>query len=414
MTTETAPNPIAWRRTELPEETLRALNERSDTKAWLQTGGYLGSMILTGTLSYWAWSVQNWWLLAAFVFLHGTIAAFSINAVHELVHGTVFKTPWLNDFFAYVFAFFGWINHRFFWLSHTEHHKYTLHAPDDLEVVVPIEHTLKGWLKGAFINLHGFATMGRMVRYARGRLKGEWEHALLPPEAKNRRRYVFNWARFVVLGHLTITVVSIATGQWIIPILTSLKPFYCYWLFSLCNNTQHVGLSEDVNDFRLNSRTIHINPVLRFFYWHMNYHIEHHMYAAVPCYNLRKLHEAVKHELPRTPRGLLETWIEIGYIMIRQKADPSYRHLPELPGSAPGPGPNAVAPGAKERTGPQPKAPGSGRRWECQICGFIYEEKLGLPEEGIAPGTAWEEIPDDWCCPDCGVSKAEFEMVEIS
>ena len=53
------------------------------------------------------------------------------------------------------------------------------------------------------------------------------------------------------------------------------------------------------------------------------------------------------------------------------------------------------------------------RKWECGVCGFIYDEAEGLPEEGIAPGTAWEDIPEDWVCPDCGVSKDDFEMIEL-
>jgi len=51
--------------------------------------------------------------------------------------------------------------------------------------------------------------------------------------------------------------------------------------------------------------------------------------------------------------------------------------------------------------------------WECIVCGFIYEEAKGLPEEGIAPGTRWEDISDDWACPDCGMSKSSFEMVAL-
>ncbi len=51
------------------------------------------------------------------------------------------------------------------------------------------------------------------------------------------------------------------------------------------------------------------------------------------------------------------------------------------------------------------------RVWQCRICGFIYDEAEGLPEEGIAPGTRWEDIPEDWHCPECGVGKEEFEMV---
>lgn len=53
------------------------------------------------------------------------------------------------------------------------------------------------------------------------------------------------------------------------------------------------------------------------------------------------------------------------------------------------------------------------RKWQCLVCGFIYDEAQGLPDEGIAPGTAWEDIPDEWQCPECGVSKSDFEMVEV-
>ena len=52
------------------------------------------------------------------------------------------------------------------------------------------------------------------------------------------------------------------------------------------------------------------------------------------------------------------------------------------------------------------------QKCECVICGFIYDEEEGLPEEGIKPGTRFEDIPDDWCCPDCGVSKFDFEPME--
>lgn len=53
-------------------------------------------------------------------------------------------------------------------------------------------------------------------------------------------------------------------------------------------------------------------------------------------------------------------------------------------------------------------------RWECQICGFLYDEREGMPEEGIPAGTRWEAIPMDWCCPECGVSKADFLMRKAS
>ena len=53
------------------------------------------------------------------------------------------------------------------------------------------------------------------------------------------------------------------------------------------------------------------------------------------------------------------------------------------------------------------------KRFMCLGCGFLYDEKLGLPEHGIPPGTRWVDIPDEWVCPDCGTPKSGFEMVAI-
>ena len=53
------------------------------------------------------------------------------------------------------------------------------------------------------------------------------------------------------------------------------------------------------------------------------------------------------------------------------------------------------------------------KSYQCNVCGFIYDEALGLPADGIAPGTRWADVPADWACPDGGVPKSDFEMVEI-
>lgn len=53
------------------------------------------------------------------------------------------------------------------------------------------------------------------------------------------------------------------------------------------------------------------------------------------------------------------------------------------------------------------------KQWVCIICGWVYDEAAGLPEDGIAPGTRWEDIPDDWRCPECDVGKEDFAMVEF-
>lgn len=53
------------------------------------------------------------------------------------------------------------------------------------------------------------------------------------------------------------------------------------------------------------------------------------------------------------------------------------------------------------------------KTWQCRTCGHIYDEREGAPDEGIAPGTRWADIPDSWICPLCGTPKAQFDMIEI-
>jgi fatty acid desaturase len=234
--------------------------------------------------------------------------------------------------FVRVFSFIGWNNFEHFHASHMRHHQYTLHPPDDLEVVLPIRILAQQFFTTGFLNpAGGYDILKTTLRHARGRFEGEWERALFPSAAPEKGRPVIRWARTLLFGHLAILLLSIAFGWWLLPVLTSLTPIYGSWLFFLCNNTQHVGLQDNVPDFRLCCRTFTVNPVVGFLYWHMNYHTEHHMYAAVPCYHLAALHRAIEHELPPTPDGIRAVWKEIAAILRIQQTQPGYQHVAQLP-----------------------------------------------------------------------------------
>src|SRR6202035_2554687 len=98
--------------------------------------------------------------------------------------------------------------------------------------------------------------------------------------------------------------------------------------------TQHLGLTEDVLDHRLNSRTVYMNPVFRFIYWNMNYHVEHHMFPMVPYYALRKLHSEVLFDMPVPYKGTIAAYREILPTLGRQLREPGYFIKRELPPSA--------------------------------------------------------------------------------
>jgi len=326
---------INWYRSPIPKDKFKALHKRSNLKGAIQTLGYLGILGATGLSAFYSFWHFPWQVTVALVFLHGMVSAFMINGVHELGHGTVFETKKLNRFFCHILAFLGWINHETFYTSHTRHHRYTLHAPDDLEVVLPLRLMIRHFFMVGFIDPPlAWNALKTTLRIARGKFEGEWELTLYPPGDKTGRSVPIRWARILLVGHALIAAAAIASGQWIIVVLVTLAPFYGGWLFFLCNNTQHIGLQDYVQDFRLCCRTFTLNPIVRFLYWQMNYHTEHHMYAAVPCYNLGRLHACIRHDLPPSPKGLFGVWKQIATIQARQEKDPAYQYQPELPAPA--------------------------------------------------------------------------------
>ena len=305
---------------------LREHFRRSDTWA---------CSILTGSLSVYSASHFPWYCTLLLLFTHGTFFAFTINAVHELGHQTVFKTKRLNEIFVHVFAFIGWNNHRMFEASHVRHHRSTLHPPEDLEVVLPIKITLEDFLKNAFVRPQSvIPTIKKHVNVARGRFIGEWENKLFPEDRPEKRVAPVRWSRTILAGHAAILVIALVTRQWMLPVVISLAPFYGQWLLFLCNATQHVGLQDNTSDFRLNSRTFLLNPFVRFLYWQMNYHIEHHMYVGVPCYHLGRLHRLIEDDLPPSPNGLIAVWLEISAILKKQKLDAAYVEPRRVPNRA--------------------------------------------------------------------------------
>ena len=174
----------------------------------------------------------------------------------------------------------------------------------------------------------------RAVGFATGRNWTRWQKYLFSRSDPKRVVSIMNFTWMTILGHVLIAAVSLYTGQWIFLLLITFGGGVSTILEFLLGAPQHAGLMDDVPDFRLCCRTYTTNGLFRFLYWNMNYHIEHHMYPVVPCYNLKKLHKTIKHELPHTPKGLWATWVQIAYINHRQRRDAKYQYRAPLPTDA--------------------------------------------------------------------------------
>ena len=324
---------VRFYRSALSREELAQFNRRSNFLGFLQTIGYLTILGAGAGTAIYSASHWPWYVTGLLVFANGHIWQFLVNGFHELIHDSVFKTRWLNQWFLRLFSFLGWHNQHHFWASHTEHHKYTLHPPDDQEVVFPATVELAGFYKRGIVQFkYPFDLVKNKLRHCRGHIPGDsWTQAILPETDPERRRAFVRWERILLFGHFLIAGFAVVSGHWIVLFVITFPKMFGKWLQSMCNSAQHVGLTDNVPDFRLSCRTIYLNPIVRFLYWHMNYHIEHHMYAAVPCYRLGKLHRRIKHDLPWCPNGLYETWTHIADIQRKQEQDPDYQYLAELP-----------------------------------------------------------------------------------
>ncbi len=93
----------------------------------------------------------------------------------------------------------------------------------------------------------------------------------------------------------------------------------------------HCGLTSNVNDFIKCTRSITLDRISEFHYWPMNWHLEHQMFAGMPCYNFKKLHKLVAYNMPKV-RILTGAWREMMEIAQRQKVDPAFEfYTPVLP-----------------------------------------------------------------------------------
>ena len=177
---------IKWYRSPIDPADLARLNQRSNWRGLLQTIGFLAVLVCSGGLAWFAIGRALWLVVIALIYLHGALYAFLVNGFYELCHKSVFKTQALNRIFRDIYSFLGWYNHVSFWASHQAHHRYTLHPPDDLEVVLPVELTLRSYLGFAFINPRGFyRRMKNILLLCFGIIENDWKRILFPPELHN-------------------------------------------------------------------------------------------------------------------------------------------------------------------------------------------------------------------------------------
>ncbi|MBT0958071.1 fatty acid desaturase [Alphaproteobacteria bacterium KMM 3653] len=288
------------RRKLLEPAELRALNQRSDARGWLQLGSHLGAIALAA----WAHAavMGTWWVLLT-GFVLGVLINFLYAAQHELSHATVFATRRLNEVWGRIIGFFMLFPRDFDQIMHFAHHQWTQDWERDGELVRE-PYTLKTYLLWLLGPTYWRNRIFGLVRRGRGVIVEPFIR--VDEEAK-----VIRESRIHLALYGAIILVSLALGSWawatfwILPMILT-KPVH-----QLQNTIEHLGLSHEQNILE-NTRSTRTNALMRWLCWQMPYHTAHHTFPSVPFWKLRDLNEKIEAKAGEVWRmGWIEFQIEV-------------------------------------------------------------------------------------------------------
>jgi Na+-transporting NADH:ubiquinone oxidoreductase subunit F len=314
-----------WYQCAVEKETLRNLLQRRDGPAVRDTIAWFLLIFGCGLATYRLWGTG--WAIIPYCIYCVLYASTSDSRWHEAGHGTAFKTDWMNNTLYEIASFMVMRESTVWRWSHNRHHSDTIIVGRDPEIAVPRPPDLKAIVL-SFFNLRVYPKYFKSILlHSIGRMDAA-EKTYIPA---SEYPAVCRKARIYVAIYATTLALSIYNRSILPLMFVGFANLFGGWLLVIYGLTQHAGLAENVLDHRLNCRTVYMNPIHRYLYWNMNYHVEHHMFPLVPYHALPKLHAVVKDDCPEPYPSLLAAWREILPTVLRQVKDPAFHVKRRLP-----------------------------------------------------------------------------------
>ena len=311
---------------EIERAQLRSIQRRTNGYGLVWLSAWVGPLVIFGALTI---LVSDTALKVLFFVLYATVFSFDEAILHETHHRTPFRSLWLNEgvhYIAGLLVFKEPVRDR--WL-HAAHHSYTYYTEIDPEIAT--ERPPRFWTIGLdFFRLRALPRwLWATCRNAFGHidpLSRRW----VPPS--EYRRMIWS-SRASLLFYVGVIASAVVFQTWYPVILLFGARVIGAWFVMLLALPEHAGLEENVDDWRVNTRTILMNPLSRLLFWNMNYHLEHHMYPTVPFHALPALHDKIAAEAPAPYVSTLEAWRELLPTLWRQRKEPLFSARRPLPAS---------------------------------------------------------------------------------
>lgn len=269
-----------------------ALRERLTTRSdraglrhlavYLAAVGVVSGAILAG--------VPGWWVLLP---VQGVLLVFLFTLEHEATHRTPFANPALNDHIGRLVGFLLLLPFEWFRCFHLAHHRWTNIPGKDPELAGKAPDTLGPWLW----HVSGIPYWMAQTRLMLSLVRGHVGDAFVPATARVR---VVREARWMAAGYCAVAAFLVVSPAlfwvWLVPVLLG-QPFLRLYLLA-----EHGDCPRVANMF-LNTRTVLTNRLVRFLAWNMPFHVEHHVWPAVPFHRLPDVHALMRTELQVTANG---------------------------------------------------------------------------------------------------------------
>ena len=286
----------------IDKKELKPYLKRNNSSAVIHLFFHLSLIIFTGLLLFFTLGTVFQYLV---IVIHGIFIAFLYAGMHECIHKTAFKNRFLNEFVGHFIGFIllrSFLNGRY---RHVAHHTYTQHPKKDPDIV-SFPNGYLNYLKHITSLTIWIRLLDNIFRHTLGILNHQEKEYIPSSEIP----YLIRESRLMMIGYIVIAAISLFFSSyfiliyWIIPRLIG-EPF-----LRLIRMVEHTGKEETANMIK-NTRTSHASNFLKFIYWNMPFHVEHHLYANVPFYRLKKFHNIIKTHTREFEPSVLSVHLEI-------------------------------------------------------------------------------------------------------
>jgi fatty acid desaturase len=320
-----------WKRPRIDKQVLKRLSERSTLNGLARIAYFVSLLAASAAAAVYLSRISPWLAIPA-LYLYWFFYGFWVAIGHELQHGTAFAQGWLNEAFLYFVQTIMWNSPTYARISHKLHHRYTMVRWVDPETDWPEVITTR-WLRGFLLNLvFRILVVGALVELVRSskiqleRAAGKKDRLMGGHCTPKDIRAIRLESLAILLIHLGVAAAAIGFRAWGLLLFVTLAWHIGSPMEILWHATKHIGRPYNVNDHRLNTRSVRVSGFIKLIFWGLDDHVDHHLFPVVPSRNLPKLHKLLEKELP-DPDNVFGCWAEMFEIAREKDLDPRREFL---------------------------------------------------------------------------------------